>query len=270
MKFILLSIILSLFCANTLLGQSYKGPLFEHCKLTDPSEVDNCNKQQILQFIQQEILTKYVDVKKTDVMNDMMLSFDVKKDGSVTNISLMEKTQSRMFVTSAQLNIEVKNIPNLLSTVALTINYMYPRTPTESQDLKLVSISHMQLEIFKVVEKMPRFPGCEYDNDYKGCTDKKLDKYIDNNLVYPKEAIDNKVEGMVVVEFIVTDEGLVTDAKIKKDIGFGCGQAVIDVIESMNSMPERWAPGAQRKRMVNVLITKPFTFKLDKKHKNKD
>ncbi len=270
MKFIQFAIILTLFCANTLNGQGNKGPLFEKCKQTDPSEVDKCNKKEMLQFIQQEILSQYGNVKKSDVMNNIILTFDVKKDGSVSNVSLMEKNQSRMYVTSAMLNIGVKNIPSFIGNEGLSIRYLYPRTPTESQDENLITISPLQVEIFKVVEKMPKFPGCESDNNFSGCTTKKLDKYIENNLVYPKEAIDNKIEGTVVVDFIVTEEGLIRDAKIRKDIGFGCGQAALDVIESMNDMSERWIPGAQRTRIVPVLITKPIEFKLNKKHKNKD
>lgn len=270
MKFIHLTIILTLFIANTLISQGHKGPIFEQCKLIDPSDVNKCNKKEMLQFIRQEILTQFGDIKKSDVMNDIILTFDVKKDGSVSNVSLMEKTQSRMFVTSAVLNISVKNIPNFTCNEGLSIRYSYPRTPTESQDENLITISPLEVEIFKVVEKMPKFPGCESDYNFNECTTKKLDKYIEDNLVYPKEAIDYKIEGTVVVGFIVTEEGQIKDAKIRKDIGFGCGQAAIDVIESMNNMQERWTPGAQRTRLVSVLITKPIEFKLKKKHKNKD
>lgn len=270
MKFIQFTIILTLFCANTLKGQGYKGPLFEKCKQTDPSEVDKCNKKEMLQFIQQEILSQYGNVKKSDVMNNIILTFDVKKDGSVSNVSLMEKTQSRMFVTSALLNIGVKNIPNFIGNEGLSIRYLCPRTPTESQDENLITISPLQVEIFKVVEKMPKFPGCAFEHDARECSNKKLDKYIDKNLVYPKDAIDNKIEGTVVVQFIVNEDGLITNAEIKKDIGFGCGQAALDVIESMNNMSEKWTPGAQRTRIVSVLITKPIEFKLNKKHLKKD
>lgn len=267
MKFIQFTIILILFCTSILKGQSNIGPIFEKCKLSDPLEITNCNKQEILQFIQKELLTNIGEIKKTDVMNDIVLSFDVKKDGSVTNVSLMEKTQSRMFVTSARLKIDIKNIANFMGNEALTIRYVFPRTPSENQDISLVTISRMEVEIFKVVEKMPKFPGCESDNDFSGCTTQKLDKYIDNNLVYPQHAIDNKVEGTVVVQFIVTEDGMIKDVQIKKDIGSGCGQASVDVIESMNNMAERWTPGAQRTRKVNVLITKHIEFKLGKKQK---
>jgi len=124
MKFIQFTIILTLFCTSILIGQSNIGPIFEKCKLSDPSEIIKCNKQEILQFIEQEILTKIGDVKKSDVMNDIILSFDVKKDGSVSNVMLKEKTQSLMFVTSAQLNINVKNIPNFIPSGPLSIRYV--------------------------------------------------------------------------------------------------------------------------------------------------
>jgi len=271
MKLVHFSIVLAiLLLTNILAGQNNVSPIFDQCKGVEPSAINNCNKQEMLHFINQEILLTFGGVKKTNPMNDIVLGFDVKKDGKIQNITLTERTPSMMFVTSAQLNIDVKKIPNFTGNSDLSISYIFTKTQSDSQDLKLVTISPMQVEIFKVVEKMPRFPGCEFDNDYNGCSNKKLDKYIDKNIVYPEEAINNKVEGTVIIEFVVTEEGLVTDAKVKKDIGFGCGQAAIDVIESMNFMPERWISGAQRTRLVNVLITKPIEFKLDKKHKNKD
>jgi len=120
-------------------------------------------------------------------------------------------------------------------------------------------------EIFKVVEQMPRFPGCEQKSDEyskKNCSEIVLEKFIKDNLIYPEEAKAQKIEGEVYVQFIIGKDGLVDDIKVVKDIGYGCGEAAVAVIEKMNTMSERWIPGRQRGNLVEVLYTRPIKFKL--------
>jgi len=123
-------------------------------------------------------------------------------------------------------------------------------------------------EVFKVVDKMPMFPGCkelEGDNREKElCAKEKMLEYNYSNLVYPQKAIDNKVEGMCVLQFIVTQDGSIKDCKVVRDIGSGCGQAAVDVVNQMNSLPDRWVSGSQRGRPVQVLYTFPVRFDLSR------
>lgn len=121
-------------------------------------------------------------------------------------------------------------------------------------------------DVYKVVEEMPRFPGCE-DSGLKGkelykCSNEKLLEYVQNNLVYPEEAKKSGIEGKVVVQFIVEKDGSITEAKVIKDIGSNCGQAVKDVILSMNEMSDSFIPGKQRGKAVAVLYTLPVMFAL--------
>ncbi len=122
--------------------------------------------------------------------------------------------------------------------------------------------------LFKVVEKMPRFPGCENapgdDIAKENCAKGKMLEYIYGTLIYPEEAKQNKVEGTVVTQFTVQPDGSIGDIKIVRDIGAGCGDAAKNILESMNNLPEKWTPGMQRGRPVNVLYTLPVRFKLDR------
>jgi protein TonB len=120
-------------------------------------------------------------------------------------------------------------------------------------------------EIFKVVEEMPRFPGCNAGTmaEKKACADEKLLQYLYKNLKYPAIARENGVEGRVYIQFVVEKDGTIQDAKIVRDIGAGCGQAALSVVTDMNSLPERWTPGKQRGKSVRVLYTLPVTFKLE-------
>lgn len=121
-------------------------------------------------------------------------------------------------------------------------------------------------EIFKIVEQMPRFPGCDDfpgDNASKSdCANKKLMEFIYANIQYPAIARENNVEGTVVVQFVVDTDGSISNAKVVRDIGAQCGEEALRIVELMNHMPEKWTPGKQRGRPVRVLFMLPVKFKL--------
>jgi protein TonB len=122
-------------------------------------------------------------------------------------------------------------------------------------------------EIFKIVEEMPRFPGCEdlsaSIEEKKACADQKLLEFIYKNIKYPQVARENGIEGTVVVQFVVNEDGSVSDAELIRDIGAKCGEEAVRIIKMMNDMPEKWSPGKQRGRAVRVMFTLPIKFRLE-------
>ncbi len=120
-------------------------------------------------------------------------------------------------------------------------------------------------EVFKVVEEMPRFPGCEDETDRNQrdkCSKKKMLEFLYKGLNYPTEARKNGVEGTAVVRFIVETDGLLSNIEVMRDPGAGCGEAAKRAIERMNQMEERWIPGKQRGKLVKVQYLLPVKFKL--------
>ncbi len=119
---------------------------------------------------------------------------------------------------------------------------------------------------FKVVEEMPRFPGCEEGDmtreDRTKCAQNKLMTYIGTHMVYPENAIHNEVEGVNIASFIVERDGSLSEVKMVKDIGSGTGEAVLKVFEKMESEGIRWIPGRQRGNTVRVAFMLPVKFKL--------
>lgn len=87
-------------------------------------------------------------------------------------------------------------------------------------------------------------------------------KFIVNNLEYPDEAKKNQIEGICVVQFVVTEQGLIKDIELVKDLGYGCGQAAIAVVEKIMLMEERWEPAKGRYGPTDVVYTLPVKFKL--------
>ncbi|MEM7102468.1 MAG: energy transducer TonB [Bacteroidota bacterium] len=118
-------------------------------------------------------------------------------------------------------------------------------------------------EIFTIVQQMPRFPGCEdiggSDDDKKKCAEKKMLEYIYKNIKYPSIARENGIEGMAVVSFVVDKKGKITDPKVVRDPGGGCGKEALRIVQSMPT----WTPGKQRNRPVKVQFNLPVRFKLE-------
>ena len=122
-------------------------------------------------------------------------------------------------------------------------------------------------EIFRVVEVMPRFPGCEdtdlSDNDKKACSDKKLIEYLYTNLSYPEEARKKGIQGRVYVQFVIEKDGSISDINLAKGIGGGCDEAAIAVLDKMNQDEITWQPGLQKGTPVRVLYTLPVSYQLE-------
>ena len=116
-------------------------------------------------------------------------------------------------------------------------------------------------------ERMPMFPGCDGlgQAEMKACAQRLMLEYIYTNVTYPVAAREAGVEGTIVIRFTVENDGSLSNIKCVRDIGAGCGQEGVRVVESMPT----WIPGMQRGKPVLVEFNLPIKFKLDKKTRRK-
>lgn len=57
------------------------------------------------------------------------------------------------------------------------------------------------------------------------------DRALRKKIEYPKEAIENKIEGTVTIQFFIEKNGETSGFKIIEGIGHGCDQAVITALK---------------------------------------
>jgi protein TonB len=55
-------------------------------------------------------------------------------------------------------------------------------------------------------------------------------KFIAENLRYPQRALDSGIEGSVLVEYEISDNGIVMSPRILKGIGYGCDEEALRLI----------------------------------------
>jgi protein TonB len=99
------------------------------------------------------------------------------------------------------------------------------------------------------VETPPQFPG--------GAA--ALLKFLSENLKYPPLAKENGIEGRVILNFIVEKDGSLSDVRIVRDIGGGCGKEAVRLVQAM----PKYLPGKQNGQAVRVKYTLPVAFKLN-------
>ena len=102
--------------------------------------------------------------------------------------------------------------------------------------------------IFQVVEEMPQFPG--------GMGEAM--KFLAKNMKYPVAAQQAKIEGRVIVQFVIERDGSVSDVKVMRGVSPELDAEAIRVV----SMMPKWIPGKQRGKAVAVKYTMPIMFRL--------
>jgi protein TonB len=103
-------------------------------------------------------------------------------------------------------------------------------------------------EVFVIVEEMPEFPGGT----------EALFEYINDNIQYPQVALDNKIEGNVIVRFCVTYQGEVDQISVIRGIHPALDSEAVRLVSTL----PQWQPGKQAGNPVNVWYTLRIQFQL--------
>ena len=103
-------------------------------------------------------------------------------------------------------------------------------------------------QVHDKVEQPPRFPG-----GYEA-----LERWKEQHIVYPEEAIERGAQGQVVVRFVILNTGEVVDAEILRSIDPALDKEALRLVSSM----PKWTPGMQDGNAVSVRWDEPVTFTL--------
>ena len=103
-------------------------------------------------------------------------------------------------------------------------------------------------EVYTTVEKKPQFPGGEA----------AMMKYVGENIRYPENAFKNKVQGRVIVQFVVQKDGKVGEVKILRGTDEELNNEAVRVIKSLPA----FTPGEMDGKPVSVWYTFPVMFKI--------
>lgn len=119
--------------------------------------------------------------------------------------------------------------------------------------------------VYKVVERMPLFPGCDTTLSYaeqKQCADLLMIEYIYGLLHYPEDAIAEGIEGMAVVSFVVERDGRLTNLKCPRPVCPSIKSEALYIVDAMALDLPPWVPGLHYGKAVRVQFNLPIKFRL--------
>ena len=100
------------------------------------------------------------------------------------------------------------------------------------------------------LDQMPEFPGGM----------EALNTYLRNNIRYPQEAQKAGIQGRVIIQFIVSKDGSITDAEVIESVD---PQLDAEGLRLIKNMP-RWKPGMRKGQAIRVKQTLPIRFAFTK------
>lgn len=162
---------------------------------------------------------------------------DVKTPASTTEIETTPSEKSSPFITETE---------NLVTAENTLVNEIVTKdtVPVDT----IIKPKEYSLLPTDVVEQMPEFPG--------GI--KALMKWLEENLMYPKDLVDMKIQGEIKVSFWVDAEGNVLEPRVSEN---GNPQLEQIVLSTIKEMP-KWKPGKWKGDPVTVCVTLPIRFQL--------
>lgn len=129
----------------------------------------------------------------------------------------------------------------------------------------MIALQSCKPKKWEVMQAMQVDKGAEFDGD--------LYRFVTENIKYPKEAMDNGIEGRVVIGFKIDEDGYVKDPQVVTENysyangtngnSIKPGVLVAAAMDVINKMP-RWIPAEKDGRKVAMYFQQPFTFRLPK------
>lgn len=209
-----------------------KAKLEQQQKLAQMEAEKEEEKEEEVEQIEIEELKPEAPQLATQLMTELLLTDTPKEDNEIKANEDIQKDNSVMSTFTQAGSDDI----NLIKEHKEEVVQEKPREEKKKE------------EVFTHVEQMPKFPG----------GDAELYKFISNNLNYPAMAIENNVQGRVVVQFVVTKDGSIGNVKVVRSVDRDLDNEAIRVCKKL----PKFIPGKQNGQPVNVWYTLPVTFKL--------
>ncbi|WP_116495448.1 M56 family metallopeptidase [Balneicella halophila] len=128
---------------------------------------------------------------------------------------------------------------------SFTVNWSNEKNALKTTGTK-VDNDNKDKRIFVRVEQMPAFPGGQ----------KAMLNFLAENIKYPKQAVEQNIEGNVYLKFVVTKTGDVGDVQVLRSPHELLSNEAIRVVKLL----PKFKPGMQRGQAVDVWYQMPVRF----------
>ncbi|NHN26588.1 TonB family protein [Flavobacterium jejuense] len=209
----------------------------------------------------ESIINQIFQVRNWSFTNDFFNQSLIKK-----RIVMLQKSKSKKSAVIKYVLV----VPMLLLSILFFSNCVekeedpsvYRTNIVEGDETVLVKKEEtISFERFENVDETPRFKDCEdvADEETLACFNEQLNLHIKKNFAYPEVAAEENIQGRVAIQFIIDEEGNVTNVMAKgPKNGKLLEEEAIRIVEAL----PQFIPAKLNGKCVNVKYGLPITFKL--------
>ena len=187
-----------------------------------------------------------------DFDDDIAMDLNIKPNDQRDMIAAAEKTKP---VEQSEILNKVDNLSDLPPEILDVVKFQ----PDESDDDELLEEEEKDEpinqnaddpETLRMVQELPMYPGGMVE----------FMKWLTKNLKYPSAALRSKIEGKVMISFIVNTDGTISDIKVVKKVW---PSLEVEAKRVVGSMP-KWVPAMIDEKTVRCRVTLPVVFRIKK------
>ena len=206
------------------------------------------------------------EVREKKLMGKVFVQFVINKNGEVVNPRIARGIDP---ILDNEIIRVVQNMPkwtpgmnngepvNVVKTIPVSFKNE-PQPEETARDINLADSSFILSYNFKTnawdtvysnIDEMPEYPGGEHN----------LQMDIVRNLRYPKDAVKKKLQGKVLVQFVIDEKGKVRNIRIIDSPHPIFNEEAIRAVELLRN----FKPGKFQGKPIKVQYTLPINFQLD-------
>jgi TonB family protein len=206
---------------------------------------------------------------KNNVKGWVHVGYTVELNGTISNVKINSAPDPVLGEAVAKV---VRNSPKWMSGVnttnkspfksAVSIKFEIPEKVISSEDIPVFAFGKIpifgELTVGIEVDQIPQFPQAKAATEESN--EEAIRGWVDQNLRYPEKAIKGKIEGPVMVRFIVAKNGKLEDFLVIRSVSPVLNDEALRVL---SLMPD-WKPAMQGGEAKNVYYNAIVEFKLPK------
>lgn len=164
------------------------------------------------------------------------------------NKPVQKKVKTTTTTTTVTKEVVVEEVSPTTTKTDLIIN---------TQDKEMIPITRGVLKVYGPDDEVP-FQIVEVKPTFQGGDENVFTKWVFEQLKYPADAVKGKVQGRVILQFVVDENGNVGNVKVVRGVAPSLDQEALRVV----AMSPKWTPGTQRGKNVKVRYIFPVIFQL--------
>lgn len=190
-----------------------------------------------------------------DLLDDMVSEMDMEPMEDKRDEMISAATAA----VAPSITAQVKPVDEPQTTVEEVLNRHSPDAEGVSDDIDAAKeapanaetnplTAEEQAKTAEMLQTLPEFPGGMIE----------LMKWLQKNLQYPADAQSRKVEGMVMVSFIINTDGTISEPKVEKGVEASLDYEALRVVKMMPA----WKAGQENGKPCRTMFAIPIVFKL--------